>query len=221
MQWWRDVLSGTSESDAHAHPVARDLLQTVREHNLPVSSLQNLIDARTFDLYDDPMPDVATLEGYAGETASALIQLSSLVLDPENAPNSAEAAGHAGMAQAIAGLLLLMPLHRQRGQVYLPQTLLAATGLNRDMFLLGKDGSRIGAAVEAFAGLGRDHLDKARSLSGTISKANSLAFLPVSLASPILDRAIRLRADIFEQPLQPQQWRRQWTLWRSSRSGRF
>ena len=40
------------------------------------------LEARIFDLYDDPMPGRAELEGYCGETASALIQLAALVLDP-------------------------------------------------------------------------------------------------------------------------------------------
>jgi phytoene/squalene synthetase len=63
----------------------------------------DMIDARIFDLYDDPIETRVSLEGYAGETASALIQLASLVLSPDEAPQSAEAAGHAGVAQAIAG----------------------------------------------------------------------------------------------------------------------
>ena len=40
------------------------------------------LEARIFDLYDDPMPTRADLEGYCGETASALIQLAAMVLDP-------------------------------------------------------------------------------------------------------------------------------------------
>jgi phytoene synthase len=149
-----------------------------------------------------------TLEGYAGETASALIQLASLVLSPEEAPRSADAAGHAGVAQAIAGLLLLMPLHRRRGQLYIPLQILSATGLDRDTFLAGEDRPRISAAVEAFAGLGREHLAKARG-AGAIAPAVFPAFLPVTLAEPVLRKAQRRGALLFDRPLQPPQWRRQ------------
>ena len=45
-----------------------------------------MLDARIFDLYDDPMPSTQRLEGYCGETASALIQLAAMVLDPQQAP---------------------------------------------------------------------------------------------------------------------------------------
>ena len=221
MQWWRDILNGEKSSEADAHPIAKELMRTISDHRLPVATFQNLIDARVFDLYDDPMADVITLEGYAGETASALIQLASLVLDPAAAKNSAEAAGHAGIAQAIAGLLLLMPIHRHRGQVYVPQTVLAATGLDRDSFLSGTDKQRIDAVIEAFAGLGLDHLKKARLGAARISKANRGAFIPVSLAEPVLNRAIKNKSGIFSQPLNSSQWRRQWILWSSLRKGTF
>ena len=46
----------------------------------------NYLEARIFDLYDDPMPSRTELEGYCGETASALIQLAALMLDPDAAP---------------------------------------------------------------------------------------------------------------------------------------
>src|SRR5690606_22468611 len=107
LQWWRDVLDDQSGASGRGHPVAEALLAAITAHDLPIPVLQDMIDARVFDLYDDPMESRSSLEGYAGETASALIQLASLVLDPERAPQSAIAAGHGGVAQTIAGLLLL------------------------------------------------------------------------------------------------------------------
>ena len=208
MQYWRDLLEGNAHGSSAANPVAAELLLAIEEHRLPRQTLVDMIDARIFDLYDDPMESRSSLEGYAGETASALIQLASLVLGPEQATRSADAAGHAGVAQAIAGLLLLMPLHRGRGQVYLPLDILTATGLDRDSFLAGEDTARISAAIDAFAGLGREHLAKART-AAAIASAVFPAFLPVTLAEPVLKRAQALGARIFNHPLQQPQWRRQ------------
>ena len=221
LQWWRDVLSGQDESRGEGHPLATALAQAVRDHALPVSVLENMIDARVFDLYDDPMEDRASLEGYAGETASALIQLASLILDPTTAAASAEAAGHAGVAQTVAGLLLLLPTHRRRGQVYLPAELLSATGLDRDSFLAGDDREAVSRAIRAFSGLGRDHLAQARKAAGSISKDNRAAFLTVAMVAPVLDRAEKAGADLFDHSIQPAQWRRQWWMWRALRSGRW
>lgn len=220
LQWWRDIL-GNERSTGEGHPLAEAVLACVREHRLPVAVLQNMIDARIFDLYDDPMQDRAALEGYAGETASALIQLASLILDPENAAMSADAAGHAGVAQTIAGLLLLLPIHRRRGQVYFPAELLRATGLDRESLLDGRDEDAIGRAIRAFCGLGRDHLAKARRDMALISPRNFAAFIPVALAGPILDRVEAAGVRILKHPVQPPQWRRQWWMWRASRRRRF
>ena len=208
MQYWRDLLEGQAHGSSEANPIASELLIAIEQHRLPRQTLIDMIDARIFDLYDDPMETRGTLEGYAGETASALIQLASLVLSPEEAARSADAAGHAGVAQAIAGLLLLMPLHRHRGQLYLPIEILAATGLDRDAFLAGKDKARISAAIEAFAGLGREHLAKARA-AGTIPPAIFPAFLPVALAEPVLKKAQSLGSGLFDRSLVLLQWRRQ------------
>jgi phytoene synthase len=211
LQWWRDLLSGTSHGESSANPLAAGLLQAIEEHRLPRQTLIDMIDARVFDLYDDPMPDRNALEGYAGETASAVVQLASLILSPEDAARSAEAAGHAGVAQAIAGLLLLMPLHRRRGQLYLPLDILAATGLDRESFLEGKQREKISAAIEAFAGLGLEHLAKARS-AGPIPAPVFPAFLGVALAEPVLRRAARAGAKTLDTSFQQPQWRRQLRL---------
>ncbi|PDS37856.1 phytoene/squalene synthase family protein [Rhizobium anhuiense] len=208
LQYWHDLLEGSAHGSTAANPVASALLAAIETHRLPRKTLIDMIEARTFDLYDDPMETRFSLEGYAGETASALIQLASLVLSPEEAARSADAAGHAGVAQAVAGLLLLLPLHRRRGQVYIPLQILSATGLDRDAFLAGDDRPRISAAIEAFAGLGREHLAKARA-AGPIASAIFPAFLPTVLAEPVLVKAQKRGALLFDHPLQPPQWRRQ------------
>ena len=109
----------------------------------------DLIEARTFDLYDDPMPTRGDLEGYRGETSSALIRLASLVLVPAAATRRGRCAGHAGVAYAITGLLRPLPLHARRGQCFLPRDILARHGVTRD------DVSR-GAAGRASARRSRD-----------------------------------------------------------------
>lgn len=220
LQWWRDLLEGEADGDAMANPLAAGLIACIREHQLPIAVLTDMIEARIFDVYNDPMESRASFEGYAGETASALIQLASLVLDPAGAPKSANAAGHAGVAQTVAGALLMLPIHRRRGQVYLPADLLAATGLTPQALLDGSDKAAVARAVEAFVGLGRDHFAKARAAGG-VSPENRAAFLPVALVAPILAAAERSGAAVLERPPQPAQWRRQWWMWRAMRRGPF
>lgn len=220
MQWWRDLLEGNAHGESQSNPVAAGLLAAIEKHRLPVPALVELIETRIFDLYDDPIENRGALEAYAGHTASALIQLSSLVLDPSAAASHAETAGHAGVAQTIAGLLMLMPLNSRRGQLYLPLDILAATGLDRETFLEGKDKARIGAAIEAFAGLGREHLAKARS-AGKVTPLLFPAYLPVTIAGPVLEKAVRVKAGLFDSPLQLSQLRRQFRMVVCLMRGRF
>ncbi|MCB1446707.1 MAG: phytoene/squalene synthase family protein [Rhizobiaceae bacterium] len=215
LQYWRDLVEGQPHGDIAANPVAAGIERAVVEFRLPRTALSAMTEARIFDLYDDPMPDRATFEGYAGETASALIQLGTLILDPESAAAAAEAAGHAGIAQLVAGCLLLMPLHRRRRQVYLPGDILAAVGLDAEAFLDAPEDDRAAAAISAFIGYGRDHLRIAREKAAGLPKEARLAFLPVALAEPVFDRAERAPAAVLDRSAQPSQLARQWRLWRA------
>jgi phytoene synthase len=187
LQWWRDVLEGRAA--AEGHPVASALLSAIREHALPLATLRNYLDARIFDLYDDPMPSRNDLEGYCGETASALIQLASLILDREASSQFAALAGHAGCAQAITGMLRLVPIHRARGQCYVPKDILAAAGTSPAEFLAVEGEASAARAVTAMAALARDHLMTFEVGARALPQALRPAFLPLALVGPYL-RAI-------------------------------
>jgi phytoene synthase len=222
LQWWRDLVEGGGNEGSLANPLAAGLMKAAEDYRLPRAALAAMTEARIFDLYDDPMDDTAMFEGYAGETASALIQMSALILDAERAPAVSDAAGHAGIAQLVAGCLLLLPIHMRRRQVYIPGDILAATGLDAGVLLDGEDRARIKAALSAFIGFGRDHLRKARAAAKHgVTESTSLAFLTVSLVEPVLDRAEKAGAEALTLPLQLSQLRRQWRMWRSSRNHLF
>lgn len=220
LQYWRDLLEGSAHGETAANPVAAELLRTVQAWRLPIAPLVAMADARIFDLYDDPMETTGMFEGYAGETAAALIQLACLVLDAQAAEGMAEIVGHAGVALAVAGAILLMPTHRARGQVYLPTQILGSVGLDRDSFLAAGKDDRLDAAIQAFAGFGLDHLRKARA-AGPLPKSLLPAFLPVTLAEPVLKRAARTGAACLTADIRPAQWRRQLAMLRLLLSGRL
>ena len=95
LQWWRDLVSGERSEEAQAHPLGTWLLDVIKRRNIPVEPLVGMCEARIFDVYDDPMPDRASYEGYAGETASSLLQMTAFLLDPMAAANTSTASGHA------------------------------------------------------------------------------------------------------------------------------
>lgn len=219
LQWWRDMVSGNRQEEAQAHPVASLLLEVIKRRSLPVEPLIAMCDARIFDLYDDPMPDRTSYEGYAGETASALLQMSAFLLDPTAASHTSTASGHAGVAQAVAGHLMLLPISQARGQVFIPGDLLSATGLSRDSFLAGAEQDRTASAIRAFVGFGREHLGKARAALADVPATVKPAYLPVALVEAVLDRAEKKASECLSETVRLPQWRRQWQLWRAARRG--
>ncbi|MEJ1159479.1 phytoene/squalene synthase family protein [Prosthecomicrobium sp. N25] len=220
LQWWHDLLEGTARGEAGAHPVAAALLDTVERFRLPRAALTRLIEARSFDLYDDPMPTLNDLEGYAGETASALIQLSAIVLAGGRDPGTAEAAGHAGVAYAITGLLRAVGFHAARGQVYVPADVLDRYGAQRADVLAGRSTPAILAALTEMRGHARKHLARTRALMPSVPVETGPAFLAVALVEPYLARMEKLGGDPFRTVVDLPGWQKQLILWRAARQAR-
>jgi len=210
IQWWLDLLASGNEDAAGGHPLATSLLRAIRQHRLPLSAFDNMLDARVFDLYDDAMPSRGDLEGYLGETASALIHLCCLVLDPEKAMQAADLSGHAGCAQGIAGLLRLLPLHKARGQCYVPAEILAAAGTSRDG--LFKDKAAAGRVVAQMIALGREHWKAFASNAESLPPLLRPAFLPAGLAPGYLDAVQRSGGEAIEHPADMSPLRKQATV---------
>jgi len=218
LQWWRDALAGAVQGEADANPVAAALRDVVVRYRLPPGALMGLIDARAFDLYDEPMGSVEDLEHYARRTSSALFELSARVLGDGRDPNIGVLADHAGIAYAIAGLLRAFALHAGRGQLYLPAETMRHYGVDSADVFAGKATTGLRAALAELRLRARQHLSAARNLLDTAPPEVMPALLPIALVKPVLNRMERRRYEPFG-PADFPQWRRQWVLWRAARSG--
>jgi 15-cis-phytoene synthase len=217
LQWWRDALQGEARGDVRANPVAAALDDTIVRFRLPRSALVDLIDARAFDVYDDPMPAMADLEGYCGETASVLIRLACIVLADGSDPGAADAAGHAGVAYGITGLLRAFPWHARRGQVYIPADVLGGHGVTREDIVSGRGGPGLVSALTEMRETARDHLERARRLRATIPPAVAPAFLPLALVPPYLREMERGGYEPFRTVVDLPRWRKLGLLWWAAR----
>lgn len=219
LQWWSDALIGDARGDVSANPVAAALLDAVTTHHLPKEALFALVDARIFDLYDDPMPSVNDLEGYAGETSSALIRLATLILTGVADKASADAAGHGGVAYAVTGLLRAFPLHARRGQCFVPLDLLKAHGVDRDAAVSGTVTPGLRAALADMRNLARRHYELAQAALHDVVSENLPAFLPLALVPGDLARMERRDYDPFAEAPAAPPLARLWRLWRASKTG--
>jgi 15-cis-phytoene synthase len=118
MQWWLDTIDAIYAGEPVDHPVAQALSSAVKTGHLPKEPLRNLVLARTRELYADPMPSLNDLEGYLGETRSAVIQMVAQLLGGQGAAN---AAGFGGVAQGIVELLTQLPQLPHGGKHLLPE----------------------------------------------------------------------------------------------------
>ena len=220
LQWWRDVLDGKATGDAAGNPVAAAIIETLSLNGLPATALDNLIEARIFDLYNDPMPSLADLEGYAGETSSVLIQFAAMILAGGKDPGTVDAAGHAGVALAIVGLLRALPTHAQRQQLYLPGDMMQAAGVSAEDIFAGRVTPGLRTLLADLRAVARGHLAEARRRLGAADRSVLPAFLPLALVEPLLARMERSGHDPLKDRADLAPWRSQWLLWRAARRGR-
>lgn len=214
LQWWRDLINGTQHGAVTGNPVAALLLKAIADHNLPRAVFDAYCEARIFDLYNDAMPSRNDLEGYCGETACTILQMAAMILDAEAAKTSAELSGHAGVAQAVTGLLRLMPLHRKRGQIYVPAELLQAVGVSPEVFIKGDDKAAMQRVVSVLSALAREHYVAFEKQPMPVSLKS--AFLPVRLVPVLLKIGTRKGGDVAEQGIELSQFRRQWIYLKAS-----
>jgi phytoene synthase len=219
LQWWRDVLEGDARGGVGGNPLAVALTETIAGRHLPRQAFVNLIEARTFDLYDDPMPDWDAFEGYCGETSSALVRLAALTLAGGEDPGAAAEAGHAGVAIALTGLLRALPWHAARGRVMLPTALLDAHGVSRADILAGRDSAGLRAALAACRARARGHLAAVRAGEGRISAEILPAFLPCAVVEGYLGRMERADYVPFRTAVERADWLKLAIMWRATRQG--
>lgn len=218
LKWWADAIEAAYAGERQGHPVIEALAPVIAEAGLPKPALLNMIEARQFDLYDDPMPDLGQLEGYLGETSSMLIQLAALILDRAKAQSLGDISGLAGVAMGITGLMRSLPLQRRRGQCYVPADLLAKHGLTPAHLLSGREPATIANVLAELRAHAAKRFDEARALAGALDGQVVPAYLPASLTDLYLGRLAKLGAGALTEVADIAQWRRQWTLYRKARA---
>lgn len=219
MQWWTDMLAGAGHGGVEGNPVAAELLLTMRNFRLPVEPLTRLIEEHQFDLYSDPMPSMAALEGYLNDTAAALFTLAAGIAAPPSA-EIAHLARHAGLAQGIAQVIANLPLDASRRQLFVPLQVLQQHGSSITEVFAGKQTPKVRAALDQLIDEAQRHLKTALALLTDTPPEVRPIFLPLALVRRDLKRMSRADVDPFV-PQATSRFRTLWTLWRASRSPAF
>jgi 15-cis-phytoene synthase len=219
LQWWTDMLAGAGHGGIEGNPVAAELLLAIRSFRLPVERLSRLIEEHQFDLYNDPMPSMAALEGYIDDTSSALFSLAAGIAGGQS-DEIEHLARHAGLAQGMAQVIAALPLDSSRRQLFVPLQLLEGHGSNIEEVFAGRQTPPLRAALDQLIGEARDHLKTAFALLENAPPQVRPVFLPLALVARDLLRMSRADNDPFA-PRVTSRFRTLWTLWRASRAQPF
>ena len=181
----------------------------------------NLIEARRFDLYDDPMPSMNDLEGYLGETSSVLMHLAARVLAGEEALALADVTGMTGVAYGLTQNLLKLPEHTARGQCYLPGDLLSKYDLTPAHIISRRSDQAVDMVLSELRHHAEARLNEAREQMSSVPAAVLPALWPAGVIDLYLKQMTRVGAAPLQKPVEVSQFRRQARLLKLSLTEAF
>lgn len=219
LQWWTDALGGTEHGAVRANPLAAALLDAIADFGLEPGPLQRLVSARRFDLYQDPMPDIVTFEGYAGETVSILYQYAAQILNDGSSVDTGDAAGHLGVAEALLGHLRAFGYNAGRARLFLPQDVFSRHEVDEKAVFAGADSKGLHTARAELLDLAKSHAGKARAALAALPRPARPAFAALALLKGRQSRLAKT-ADPFATPPDAADWQKLWAMfWWMGRKG--
>ena len=217
LQWWSDALEGDGHGAVRQNPVADALLETIERYSIPAGTLLRLIGARRLDLYDDPMPDLQSFEGYAGETTSTLYQLAAMILNDGELIEAGDAAGHLGVAHAMIGHLRAFGYVSSQGRIMLPLTIFDANGVKEQEIFSRVESEGLHEALGQIAELAKGHLQSAEKAIEMLPGHLKPAFAMLAVLKAQLAQIIARTSSVFEPLAEDPDWRKiarlSWWAW--------
>ena len=170
LQWWYDVLEAIVQGEpVNRHSVATPLAEILTPAQ--AKDLQQMVEARRWDIYKDPFEDQTALETYIRDTSAVLVRVAAQRLDNNISDQGLEAVEQYGWAMGCANYLNAIPALLAQKRIPLV------------------DGRPEGVAQ--LATLGLDSLSKARQKARFVTKAASPALLAGWDCEAVLKQAIQ------------------------------
>jgi phytoene synthase len=223
LQWWRDAVDEiyAGNKPVRRHETALALADAVRRYELTRYHIDRIIDAREFDLTDDPPRTLAVLERYCEDTAARLLWLALEVLGVRDSAAAVEAGREVGIAWALTGLIRAIPFHARDKRLYIPVDLAAEADLHTgDLFEL-RPSAPLAKVVGRLRERAQEHLIAARAKAADVPAAARPALLLGVLADTYLARIRRAGDNVFDRSLgRPDGWKTLRLSWAAFR-GRY
>ena len=196
LQWWRDALGEIREGAVvRRHEVVTPLALVLDPAS--AARLDDLIEARRWDIYREPFADPAAFERYISDTSTSLLAVSAKALGPADEAVLADA----GYALGLANWLRAIPALEAAGRIPLV------------------DGRS--EALRELASDGLARLSRARKARHKVSRAARPALLPLWQVGPVLARAEHAPNAVAEGRLDISPARSRLTLMMRATTGRW
>ncbi|MCT4657096.1 MAG: squalene/phytoene synthase family protein [Cohaesibacter sp.] len=225
LQWWRDIIaqgadlgpeiSGQHDMSANAiGPLAKRLQQLQAKYNLPKGQLDQIVEARTFDLYHDVMPDWEAYETYVGETSALPIMLACQILNNGDHPDLADLCGNTAMALSLTSHLYEWSARANQKQLFLPLAAFKAHGLDQNELWAQEPAEKITQSLSELREKAADYHKLARADYDGLKQSGkghlATAFLQLSCVPPRLKQLRKSPFSARKVPL----WQLYWAIWR-------
>jgi 15-cis-phytoene synthase len=221
LQFWLDTVEAIYDGEEASHPVGRGLALAITAGDIPKYALVNLIKAHQFDFYSDPMPSLNDLEGYLGETQSALIKMAAMILDQDGALEAGEACGLAGVRYGLSQVLNTLPRQQRFKQSFLPADLMEQRVVDPQNLGNPDSEAALGVIVADVRARAHERLQQLERVTWSIQPAVAPAFLHVALADAYLAKARKRGAAVLTQGCEISQLRKQFLLYFAAKTHRF
>ena len=194
LQWWRDSLDVIGKGGRIGSPLADALADAIQAHQLPIPMLAAMSEARAFDLYDDPMPDQAALDGYLSKTQAIPFELALRILGIP-AGDAGRLSLPAGRLFGLTRLLATLPEHLAAGHLPLPLTRLTQVQIAPDVLLTGATNPAVRVLLAGLTDELAHTFASLRPQLRALSRRQRIALLPLAVVPAYLKAIQRPQRD--------------------------
>ncbi len=217
LAWWRGVVGGERDEEAAGSPVVLALRSAIETFALNRGWLQAMLDARLQAMAPQDDFTLAAFEAYAEVCEGARLRLASQIAAGGRDLDQDSAHAPAGLALAIARVLVELPFKAGAAPTLFPVDVAARHGVGAPDFDTRRASNGIAAACAEMRALAREKLGEAERLLRSSPPSILPAFIPLGALRLDLDRLERHASHPFDPRAAPSPLRRQWAIWRWAR----
>jgi len=182
LQWWRDAIEEIYNGTPRQHEVVQALSQTIKNHNLPKELFDDIINGRSFDLYDDLFADEVELGKYLQQTVGSLNRLAIMIMGGE----AQEAADLLGQIWGVTGLVRAIPFYVSQGKLFLPESLIKPHGISLENIYQAEQAPKLSLVIQELTTQIKKNIETLTNMKSDIPVSCRSVFLLATLSRSYL-----------------------------------